>query len=255
MKMKTGLQGKVALVTGGASGIGRASCLAFAAEGAKVVVADRDLEGGERTVAMVRDAGAEAIFVHCDVSNAADVEALVKKTLEAYGRLDCAHNNAGIAGPMARTADCREQEWDEVIRVNLKGVWLCMGREIPEMVKQRSGVIVNTASTAGLRGSRLASAYAASSHGIVGLTQSAALEYATDGIRINAVCPGIVDTPMIQRHIAGDPKRKAQFEAASPIGRLATPDEIAQAVLWLCSDAASYMTGHILIADGGRTAQ
>ena len=253
--MKTGLQNKVVLVTGGASGIGRASCLAFAAEGAKVVVADRDLEGGKETVAMMRNTGAETIFMHCDVSNAPDVEALVKRTLETYGRLDCAHNNAGIAGPTARTADYREQDWDEVIKVNLKGVWLCMGREIPEMVKQRSGVIVNTSSTTGLRGSRLASAYATSSHGIVGLTKSAALEYATDGIRINAVCPGIVDTPMIQRHIAGDPKRTAQFNAASPIGRMATPDEIAQTVLWLCSDAASYITGHILIADGGRTAQ
>lgn len=253
--MKTGLHGKSVLVTGGASGIGRASCMAFAAEGAKVVVADRDLEGGEGTACMIRDTGAEAIFVHCDVANAADVDALVKKTVETYGRLDCAHNNAGIAGPSARTGDCREQDWDEVIRVNLKGVWLCMRCELTEMVKQRSGAIVNTASTAGLRGSRLASAYAASSHGIVGLTKSAALDYATDGIRINAVCPGVVDTPMIQTRIAGDAKREAQFKASSPIGRMATPDEIAQVVVWLCSGTASYVTGHVLIADGGRTAQ
>ncbi len=253
--MKTGLHGKVVLVTGGASGIGRAACLAFAAEGARVVVADRDSEGGEKTSAMVRKTGGQAIFAHCDVSMAADVEALVEKTVEAYGRLDCAHNNAGIAGSAARTADCSEQDWDEVIRVNLKGVWLCMRHEIAQMLKQRSGAIVNTASTAGLRGSRLASAYAASSHGIVGLTQSAALDYATDGIKINAVCPGIVDTPMIQTRIAGDAKREAQFKAASPIGRMATPDEIAQVVVWLCSDAASYVTGHVLIADGGRTAQ
>jgi NAD(P)-dependent dehydrogenase (short-subunit alcohol dehydrogenase family) len=253
--MKTGFHGKVVLVTGGASGIGRASCLGFAAEGARTVVADVDIDGGERTAAMVQEMGAEAIFVHCDVSGAADVEALVKKTVETYGRLDCAHNNAGVAGPMARTADCSEQDWDEVIRVNLKGVWLCMQREIAEMLNQHSGVIVNTASTAGLRGSRFASAYAASSHGIVGLTKSAALEYITDGIRINAVCPGIVDTPMIRRHIAGDARREAQFTAASPIGRMAAADEIAQAVLWLCSEAASYVTGHILIVDGGRTTQ
>lgn len=253
--MKIGLHGKVVLVTGGASGIGRAACLAFAAEGARVVVADRDLEGGQKTVAIVRDAGGDAIFVRCDVSRAADTEALVKKTVEAFGRLDCAHNNAGIAGATARTADCGEQDWDEVIRVNLKGVWLCMQHEIAQMLKQRSGTIVNTASTAGLRGSRLASAYAASSHGIVGLTKSAALDYATDGIRINAVCPGIVDTPMIQTRIEGDAKREAQFRASSPMGRMATPDEIAQVVVWLCCDAASYVTGHVLIADGGRTAQ
>jgi NAD(P)-dependent dehydrogenase (short-subunit alcohol dehydrogenase family) len=253
--MERGLKGKVVLVTGGASGIGRASCLAFAAEGARVVVTDLALEGGEKTVAMVRDTSGEAIFVRCDVSNATEVEALVQQTMEAYGRLDCAHNNAGIAGSMARTADCSEQDWDDALRVNLKGVWLCMKREITEMVRQRSGVIVNTASTAGLRGSRFASAYVASSHGVVGLTQSAALEYATDGIRINAVCPGIVDTPMIRRHTAGDAKRAAQFTAASPIGRMATPDEIAQSVVWLCSDAASYITGHAMIVDGGRTAQ
>jgi NAD(P)-dependent dehydrogenase (short-subunit alcohol dehydrogenase family) len=253
--MKTGLHDKVALVTGGASGIGRASCLVFATEGAKVVVVDRDLEGGEKTVAMVRDTGAEAIFVRCDVSNTGEVEVLVKRTLEAYGRLDCAHNNAGIAGPMVRAADCSEQDWDEVIRVNLKGVWLCMRYQIAQMVKQHSGVIVNTTSTAGLRGSRLASAYAASSHGIVGLTKSAALEYIGEGIRINAVCPGIVDTPMIQRYITGDAKREAQFKTASPIGRMAAPDEIAKTVVWLCSDASSYVSGSVVIVDGGRTAQ
>jgi NAD(P)-dependent dehydrogenase (short-subunit alcohol dehydrogenase family) len=253
--MKTGLHGKVVLVTGGASGIGRATCLAFAAEQAKVAVADRDAEGAEKTVAMVRETGAEAIFMRCDVSSAGDVEALVKWTLETYGRLDCAHNNAGIAGPMARTADCSEHDWDEVIRVNLKGVWLCMKFEIAQMLKQRSGVIVNTASTAGLRGSRFAGAYAASSHAIVGLTKSAALEYVSEGIRINAVCPGIVDTPMMQRAIAGDTRREAQFKAASPIGRMATPEEIAQAVVWVCSDMASYITGHAMVVDGGRTAQ
>jgi NAD(P)-dependent dehydrogenase (short-subunit alcohol dehydrogenase family) len=253
--MKTGLEGKVVLVTGGASGIGRASCLAFAAEGARVVVADTAPEGGEETASLARQAGGEAIFVRADVSKSSDVGLLVTKAVEKYGRLDCAHNNAGIPGPMARTADCSEQDWDDTIRVNLKSIWLCMKREIAEMAKQRSGVIVNTASTAGLRGSRFASAYAASSHGVVGLTLSAALEYAADGIRINAVCPGIVDTPMIRRHIGGDAKREAQFKASSPIGRMAAPDEIAQAVVWLCSQGASYLTGHALVVDGGRTAQ
>ena len=253
--MKTGLEGRIVLVTGGASGIGRASCLAFVGEGARIVVADMALEGGEETASLARRAGGEAIFVRADVSKASDVDVLVAKAVEKYGRLDCAHNNAGIAGPMARAADCSEQDWDDIIRVNLKSIWLCMKREIAEMAKQRSGVIVNTASTAGLRGARLASAYAASSHGVVGLTRSAALEYATDGIRINAVCPGIVDTPMIRRHIGGDAKREAQFKAASPVGRMATPDEIAQAVVWLCSEGASYVTGHALVVDGGRTAQ
>ena len=253
--MKTALKGKVVLVTGGASGIGRASCLAFAGEGAKVVVADIAVEDGQRTAAMAREAGAEAIFVRADVSHASDVDAMVAKTVAEYGRLDCAHNNAGIAGPMGRTADCGEEDWDAVVAVNLKGVWLCMRRELAQMVKQRSGVIVNSASTAGLRGSRFASAYGACSHGVVGLTRSAALEYAADGIRINAVCPGIVDTPMIRRHIAGDAKREAQFKAAAPVGRMADADEIAQAVVWLCSDAARYVIGDAMVVDGGRIAQ
>ncbi len=253
--MKTGLGDRVAIVTGGASGIGRASCLALVAEGAKVVVADISREGGEETVSVIRQTGGEAFFVRCDVSNLSDVETLVSETLRKYGRLDCAHNNAGIAGSMARTGDYSEQEWDSVVNANLKGVWLCMKFEIAQMLKQRSGVIVNTASTAGLRGSRFAAAYAASSHGVVGLTKSAALEYVTDGIRINAVCPGIVDTPMIRRHISGDAKREGQFNAASPVGRMATPEEIAQTVVWLFSDAASYVTGSAVVVDGGRTAQ
>jgi len=253
--MKTGLEGKVVLVTGGASGIGRASCVAFAGERANVVVADIAAEGGEETVSIVHNAGGQAIFVRADVARASEVEALVSKVVATCGRLDCAHNNAGIAGGPARTADCREQDWDRVIGTNLKGTWLCLKYEIAQMLKQRGGVIVNTASTVGLRGSRFASAYAAGSHGVLGLTQSAALEYITDGIRINAVCPGIVDTPMIRHRIAGDPAREAQFKAASPIGRMAAPEEIAQAVVWLCSDAASYVTGHTMLVDGGRTAE
>ncbi len=253
--MKTGLEGKVILVTGGASGIGRASCMAFAAEGAKVVVVDISIDGGEQTASRVRQNGGEAIFVRADVSKASDVEFLVAKAVKEYGRLDCAHNNAGITGPMGRTADCSEGDWDCVINVNLKGVWLCMKYEIIQMLKQQAGVIVNTGSSAGLRGARMASAYAASSHGIVGLTKSAALEYATEGIRINAVCPGVVDTPMIRSRIAGDAAREAQFNAASPMGRMATPEEVAQAVVWLCCDAAGYVTGQTTVVDGGRIAQ
>jgi len=252
--MNTGLKGKVVLVTGGASGIGRASCLKFGAEAAKVVVADTNAEGGEGTASRVRQAGGPAIFVPCDVTRASDVEDLVRKALAAYGRLDCALNNAGIAGPTARAGDLSEHDWDSVLTASLKSVWLCMKHELSPMLKQRSGVIVNTASTAGLRGARLAAAYSAGSHGVVGLTRSAALEYVADGIRINAVCPGIVDTPMIRSQIAGDAAREAQFRAASPIGRMATPEEIAEVVVWLCSDAASYVTGHAMAVDGGRTA-
>ena len=254
-QVKTGLEGKVVLVTGGASGIGRASCMAFAREGAKVVVADIAAEGGEQTENKIRQAGGQALFVQVDVSRASDVEALIKKAVGTFGRLDCAHNNAGIAGPVARMVDYTEQDWDRVLDTNLKSIWLCMKYEIVQMLSQGSGVIVNTASTAGLRGSRFACAYSAGSHGVVGLTKSAALEYVAEAIRINAVCPGIVDTPMIQQHIGDDAKRQAQLKAASPVGRMASPDEIAQAVVWLCSDAASYVTGHALLVDGGRTAQ
>lgn len=253
--MKTGLAEKVVMVTGGASGIGRASCLAFGREGAKVVVADVDVEGGEETASIVRNSGGDAIFVRADISNASEAEMVVATALARYGRLDCAHNNAGIPGPLARTADYREEDWDKVVTINLKGIWLCMKYEIARMLPQHAGAIVNTASTAGLRGSRGAPAYAACSHGVIGLTRSAALEYIAEGIRINAVCPGIVDTPMIQRQIAGDDVKERQFNSASPIGRMATPDEIAQTVIWLCSDAAAYVVGQAIVADGGRTAQ
>ncbi len=253
--MDVGLRDKVVLVTGGASGIGRASCLAFAREGARVVVADVAVADGEATAAMIRETGGQASFVQADVSVAADVAALVRRTIEENGRLDCAHNNAGIAGPTARAADCSEEDWTAVINVNLTGVRLCMKYEIAQMVKQHAGVIVNTASTAALRGSRFASPYGACSHAIVGLTRSAALEYAADGIRVNAVCPGVIDTPMIQQRLAGDVKRQAQLEAGIPMGRMGTSEEIAQTVVWLSSNAASYVTGHVMVVDGGRTAQ
>jgi NAD(P)-dependent dehydrogenase (short-subunit alcohol dehydrogenase family) len=253
--MLLGLENKVALVTGGGSGIGRACALAFAREGAKVVVADVMERGGEETVQMIREAGGESIFVKTDVSKTADVEALVKSAVDTYGRLDCAINNAGIEGIMAPTADYTEENWDRVININLKGVWLCMKYEIPEMQKQGSGAIVNMASVAGLVGFQGMPAYCASKGGIIQLTKVAALEYAKAGIRVNAVCPGVIRTPMVERVTGGNPEAEAQFTAMEPVGRMGTPGEIAESVVWLCSDAASFITGHPMVVDGGLTAQ
>jgi NAD(P)-dependent dehydrogenase (short-subunit alcohol dehydrogenase family) len=246
--------GKVALVTGGGSGIGRASALAFAREGAKVVVADVAVEGGEETVRLIQQSGGEAIFGKTDVSRAAEVEALVSRAVQTYGRLDCAHNNAGIEGAAATTIDYAEDAWERVIAINLKGVWLCMKYEIPHLLKQGGGAIVNTASTAGLVGYRGGSAYVASKHGVVGLTKSAALEYAKAGVRVNAVCPGAIDTPMMGRLTGHRPQRAERMAAAEPVGRMGQPEEIAQAVVWLCSEAASFVTGHAMAVDGGITA-
>src|SRR5438874_5257039 len=192
-------EGKVALVTGAASGIGKASALAFAREGARTVVADVIVEGGEETVRIIKEAGGDALFVRTDVSKAAEVETLIQKIVETYGRLDYAHNNAGIAGADAPTADCTEENWDQTIAVNLKGVWLCMKYEIPQMLKLGGGAIVNTASTAGLVGLEASPAYCASKGGVVQLTRAAALDYAKAGIRVNAVCPGVIRTPMVER--------------------------------------------------------
>ncbi len=246
--------GKVALVSGAGSGIGRATALAFAREGAKVVVADVMVEGGEETVNLVKQAGGEAIFVKADVSKATEVEALVARAVQTYGRLDCAHNNAGIEGPGATTVDYGEDQWDRVIAINLKGVWLCMKYEIPQMLKTGGGAIVNTASTAGLVGYPRGSAYVASKHGVVGLSKTAALEYAKSNIRVNAVCPGAIDTPMMGRITDHRPTRAARMAAAEPVGRMGVPGEIAEAVVWLCSDSASFVTGHAMAVDGGMTA-
>ncbi|MCZ7398586.1 MAG: SDR family oxidoreductase [Candidatus Methanoperedens sp.] len=253
--MLLGLENKVALVTGGGSGIGRACALAFAREGAKVVVADVMERGGEETVQMIQEAGGESIFVKTDVSKTADVEALVKRTVDTYGRLDCAINNAGIEGIMAPTADYTEENWNRVININLKGVWLCMKYEIPEMRKQGGGAIVNMASVAGLVGFQGMPAYCASKGGIIQLTKAAALEYAKAGIRVNAVCPGVIRTPMVERVTGGNPEAAAQFTAIEPVGRMGTPEEIAESVVWLCSEAASFVTGHPMVVDGGLIAQ
>jgi NAD(P)-dependent dehydrogenase (short-subunit alcohol dehydrogenase family) len=247
--------GKVALVTGAGSGIGRASASVFAREGAKVVVADVVVEGGEETVSLIKRAGGEAMFVRADVSKAAEVEALVNTTVAAYGRLDCAHNNAGIAGKALTIADDTEENWDRIIAINLKGVWLCMKYEIPQMLKQGGGAIVNTSSAAGLVGTRGGAAYVASKHGVIGLTRTAALEYAKAGVRVNAICPGAIDTPMMGRITGHRPQRVERMAAAEPVGRMGRPEEIAEAVVWLCSPAASFVTGHAMAVDGGMTAQ
>lgn len=247
---------KVALVTGAGSGIGRATALAFSREGAKVVVADVTVEGGEETVSLVKKAGGEAIFVKTDVSKVAEVEALVNKTVSTYGRLDCAHNNAGIGGRMVPIIEDTEQNWDRVIAINLTGVWYCLKYEIPQMLKQGGGAIVNTASVAGLAGARRGGTYVASKHGVVGLTKTAALEYAKAGIRVNAVCPGPIDTPLFRGGVDKPlPRFAEKMLQAQPGGRLGQPEEIAESVVWLCSDAASFVTGHAMTVDGGYMAQ
>ena len=249
------LEGKVVLVTGGSSGIGRASARACAREGARVMVADVTVEGGHDTVRLIQEAGGEAAFMQVDVTQAAAVAALIARTVEVYGRLDCAHNNAGIEGTIGLTADCTADNWDRVISVNLKGVWLCMKYEIPQMLQQGGGAIVNTASAAGLVGARGIPAYVASKHGVVGLTKTAALEYARAGLRVNAVCPGVIRTPMVERLLGDRPRAEARLRELEPVGRLGTPEEVAEAVVWLCSEAASFVTGHTMAVDGGMVAQ
>lgn len=249
------VDGKVALITGGGSGIGRATALLFAREGAKVVVADYNAESGERAVKTIKDAGGVAIFHAADVSNPQDVDALMHKVVESYGRLDCAFNNAGIEGQMAETPDCSIENWNRVIAINLTGVFLCMKSEIPLMLRHGGGAIVNTASAAGLVGLSGASAYVAAKHGVAGLTKAAALEFAQRGIRVNAVCPGFIRTPMVERVLDKGAISEEQIFATEPMHRMGKPDEIAEAVLWLCSDASSFVTGLPMPIDGGYVAQ
>jgi NAD(P)-dependent dehydrogenase (short-subunit alcohol dehydrogenase family) len=244
-------EGKVALVTGGASGIGRATALAFARARAKVVVADIAVAAGRETIRMIEEAGGDAVFVRTDVSQADEVEALIKQALEAYGRVDCAVNNAGVIGEMAPTAKCTEENFDQVIGTNLRGTWLCMKHEITHMLERGGGVIVNMSSVSGIRGLPDFPAYAASKAGILQLTRTATLEYAKAGIRINAICPGTIDTPMVAGVVGARPELEQEFLALHPMGRIGKPEEVAQAALWLCSDAASFVTGHALAVDGG----
>lgn len=245
------LDGKVAVVTGGTSGIGHETAILFAKAGAKVVVAGRREAEGEETVAKIREEGAEALFVRTDVSKAADVETLIQRTVTEYGHLDIAFNNAGIEGAFGPIIRQSEEDFDRTISVNLKGVWLCLKYEIRQMLKQGAGgAIVNMASVLGLVGSAGVSGYSASKHGVIGLTKTAALENAKAGIRVNAVCPGFVETPMSDRTLRIPAARKYAV-SCHPIGRLGTSTEIAQAVLWMCSDQASFMTGEALALDGG----
>ena len=252
--MKNMLADRVSLITGGGAGIGRATALAFAEAGARVVVADVMVDEGKETTRIIKEAGGESLFVKADVSREADVAALIEKSVETYGRLDCAFNNAGIDGELGVLQDQSEENWDRVININLKGVWLCMKYEIQQMLKQGSGVIVNTSSIAGLTGQGTV-AYAASKHGVVGITKVAALENATNGIRVNAVCPAAVYTPMVENLMSSDENIKAYIENMQPMGRVGQPEEISQAVVWLCSDAASFITGHALPIDGGLVAK
>lgn len=251
------LENKVALITGAGSGIGRASALTFAREGAKIVVADVNAQGAEETVSLIKELGGDSIFVYADVSNDGDVEAMVAKAVSAYGRLDCAHNNAGIStqGRGSLTHEFPDDLWDKIIDINLKGVWLCMKHEIPQMLEQGGGSIVNTASELGLIGVPNNSAYVASKHGVIGLTKTAALEYAQQNIRVNAVCPSIIPTPFHVTRLDADAERLSRMIARQPTGRLGTPEEVAEAVLWLSSDASSFVTGHSLAVDGGALAQ
>jgi len=247
--MEKTFKDKVAIVTGGSFGIGQATAIAFAKRGAKVVVGDW-IEDSE-TLQQIKKEGGEALFVKCDVSKDSDVKNLVDKTIKAFGRIDFAFNNAGIEGTTANTHECTEENWDKTISINLKGIWLCMKHEIPHMLKQGKGAIVNCASIAGLVGFPGLPAYVASKHGVTGLTKTAALENAKQGIRINAVCPGVIKTAMIDRVTGKDKTAEKQYEDMEPVGRMGSPEEVAEAVVWLCSDAASFVTGHPLAVDGG----
>jgi len=242
-------------VTGGGSGLGRASAIALARAGATVTVADVDEQGGKETVTLVlEEAGRDADFVRADVTQADEVEAMVDKTVARWGRLDCALNNAGTTGVSAPTADHTLEDWNRAIALNLTGVFLCLKYEIPVML-EHGGAIVNMASGAGLVGFAGLPAYVASKHGVVGLTRAAALEYASQGLRVNAICPGSTRTPMLEGFMGGDEQVERMMTRAVPLGRLGRPEEIADAVVWLCSDAASFVVGHALAVDGGSVIQ
>jgi len=249
--MDNQFKGKVALVTGGNSGLGKASALCLARAGARVVVSGRRAEEGEQVAQLIKDAGGEAAFIRADMSLKADIEAVVAQTVEMYGRLDFAVNNAGVGGTaFVPTADYSEDTWDEVININLKAVWLCMKYEIPHLLKQKGSSIVNMSSIAGLVGGPIGAAYHASKHGVIGLTRAAAMEYAAQGLRVNAVAPAVIQTAMTERASFHTAEVEPQLIAMHPMGRFGRPGEVGEAVTWLCSDAASFITGHVLPVDG-----
>ena len=248
-------ENKVVIITGGSFGIGKATAIAFAKRGAKVVIADWMEDKEQEVMKEISALGAEVLFVKCDVSKNNEVKEMIEKTIETFGRLDYAFNNAGIEGATAPTHECTEENWEKTIGVNLKGVWLCMKYEIMQMIKLGKGAIVNNASIAGLVGFTGIPAYVASKHGVIGLTKNAALEYAKSGIRVNVVCPGVIKTPMIDRFTGKNKEVEKQFESMEPIGRLGQPEEVAEAVVWLCSDASSFITGDAIPVDGGWVAQ
>lgn len=248
-----GFQGKVAFVTGAANGIGRAAALAFAHEGARVVIADVSEQGLQEAARRIEEAGGRVLAVRCDVTRTEDVKTALDQAVEAFGRLDFAFNNAGVEQPLKPAADLSEEEWDRIIDIDLRGVFVCMKHEIPLLLQQGGGAIVNTSSGAGVKGFKGQAAYCAAKFGIVGLTKAAALDYASQNIRINAVCPGIIETPMMDRFSGGTSEGRKRVIAQEPVGRMGKPEEIAAAVIWLCSDAAAFTIGHAMVVDGGQT--
>jgi NAD(P)-dependent dehydrogenase (short-subunit alcohol dehydrogenase family) len=245
--------GKVAFVTGAGSGIGRATATAFAAEGADIALADIDSAGNEETAHIVAEHGGRVFAVECDVTSSSDVKTAVERTVQELGRLDVAFNNAGIEQPPTTLVDTTEDDWSRLLDIDLRSAFLCMKYEIPAMLEHGGGSIVNTSSGAGVIGIRGQAAYVAAKHGLIGLTKSAALEYAAQGVRVNAICPGIIETPMMHRFSGGTPEGRARVIDQEPVGRMGSPEEIASAVLWLSSDLGAFATGHAMVIDGGQT--